>query len=129
MAEGIVDLVPRLESHGDLFLFDCLLRGPIERGSTDTQRTSGLAFRVGPIGYAQLMSHFHQLARPYFPPNSREAFFKISFCTVSSPMIFLRSSGASPGSYPWLIAFWAGLRLSVNKPGAFSWNSCRHRVN
>jgi hypothetical protein len=33
-------------------------------------------------------------------PNSPRDFFRMSFCTVSSPMSFLRSSGDSPGHIP-----------------------------
>jgi hypothetical protein len=33
--------------------------------------------------------------------SSPEAFFSISFRTVNSPMICFKSSGDSPGSYPW----------------------------
>jgi len=32
--------------------------------------------------------------------SSPEAFFRMSFCTVNSPMSLFESSGASPGSYP-----------------------------
>src|SRR5712692_799912 len=92
----------------------------------EVQRTCHLTFCIGAIGVTQLVSHFHLLSRPYLP-SSPEAFFKISFCTVNSPMIFLRSSGDSPGAYPWACALALGLRLSPKRSGRFCLNSSRQR--
>ncbi len=98
MAERIIDLMPLLDSDCDLFVLDRLFRAQVQAPTRQAEGTRDLAFGIGAVGYAKVMGQLHQLRGSYFPANSREAFFRISFCTVSSPMIFLRSSGEVPGS-------------------------------
>ena len=90
------------------------------------ERPRNLAFGVGAIGRHQMSRQFHLLCC-FQLPNNPCTFFRISFCTVNSPMILLRSSGDSPGAYPWACALAFGLRLSPKSSGRFFWNSSLQR--
>ncbi len=111
MAHGIILFMPRFDRCGNLFIFRRLFSFEIERSSCDPQCSGYLAFGIGAMRPTQLVGQFDLVCRLYFL-ISPEAFFKISFCTVNSPMSFFKSSGDSPGSYPWEWAFCLGSRLS-----------------
>src|ERR1700688_4897293 len=96
---------------GHRFNFLHLFAFEIERSSCDLQRSRHLAFEIGAVRPTQLVRQFDLLCGLYLL-NSPEAFFSISFRTFNSPMIFFKSSGDSPGSYPWDWAFCSGSRLS-----------------
>src|SRR6266566_299134 len=97
MPHGIILLMPLFNRGGDRFIFLCLFAFKIERSSCHAQGSRHLAFRIGAVRPTQLVGQFHLLCGLYFL-NSPEAFFKISFWTVSSPITFFKSSGDSPGS-------------------------------
>src|SRR6185437_13507217 len=98
--------------------FFSLLSVQIQRSTRQTECTGDLTFLVGAVRPTQLVRQLHLLCRFYFL-SSPEAFFRISFCTVNSPMIFFKSSGDSPGAYPCACAFCFGSRLSEHTPVAF----------
>src|SRR6266480_2100744 len=99
MTHRIILFMPLLNGCRYLFIFAGLLSFEIERCSRKAQCSDHLALSIGAVRPTQLMRPFHLLCRLYFL-SSPEAFFRISFCTVNSPIIFFKSSGASPGSYP-----------------------------
>src|SRR6266852_7930933 len=109
MSHRIILLMPLFNRRGDLFILLRLFAFEIVGSSCDLQCSGHLAFGVGAVRPTQLMRQFHLLCRLYLL-SSPEAFFSISFCTVNSPMIFFKSSGDSPGSYPWNWAFCLGSR-------------------
>jgi hypothetical protein len=97
MAQRVVTFVLGLNRHGNRLILPGLFGAHVVTGSCKTQGTCHLALAVGTIGRDELRGQFHLLCRFYLP-NSPCTFFRISFCTVNSPMILLRSSGDSPGA-------------------------------
>src|SRR5205807_1627492 len=111
MAHRIIFFVPCFNGYCYLLILFCLLPLQIERPSRYSQCSSNLAFCVGAVGLAELVCQLHLLCWFYLL-NSPDAFFKISFRTVNSPIIFFKSSGDSPGAYPCDCAFCLGSRFS-----------------
>jgi len=99
VAHRIILFMPLFNRDGHCFIFARLFSFEIEGSSSDLQCSGYLAFGVGTVRPTQSVRQFDLLCRFYFL-NSPEAFFRISFCTVNSPMIFFKSSGDCPGSYP-----------------------------
>ena len=99
MAHRIILLMPLCNRGGYPFILQRLFTFEIECSSCNTQGSGHLAFRIGALRPTQLVRQFHLLCGFYLL-SSPEAFFRISFWTVSSPMICFKSSGDSPGSYP-----------------------------
>src|SRR5258708_2918462 len=91
----------------------------IQTATRKRERTHHLALAIGAVGSQQLLGQFHLLCG-FQCANNPCTFFRISFCTVSSPMSFLSSSGDSPGAKPCACAFCLGSRLSTKMPAAFS---------
>src|SRR5260370_21975098 len=56
--------------------------------------------------------------------SSPEAFFRISFCTVNSPMICFKSSCDSPGSYPWEWGISLGIAFIMDDAGRIGLKLC-----
>ncbi len=99
VAQRVIKFVSPFDSDGDLLVILRLLSMQIESAARSAQGASDLAFGIGAVRLAQLTRPFHLLCRAYLP-TSPETFFRISFGTVNSPMIFFSSSGDSPGAYP-----------------------------
>lgn len=99
MTHRIIFFMPRFNRYSHLFIFFRLLSLQIQRSSRQAERAGHLRFGVGAIGLTQLKCYFYLFHRFYLP-NSPEAFFRIPFWTVNSPMIFFNSSGDSPSAYP-----------------------------
>lgn len=97
MAHRIILFMPLFNRSGHRFIFPRLFAFEIEGSSCYSQGVCHLAFGIGAVRPTQLVGQFYLLCGFYFL-SSPEAFFKISFCTVSSPMIFFKSSGDWPGS-------------------------------
>src|SRR5438067_11417032 len=104
MTHRIILFMPLFNRRGYLFIFAGLLSFEIEGSSGKAQRSRHLAFRIGAMRPTQLVRQFDLLCRGYFL-SSPEAFFRISFCTVKSPIIFVttqppREAGGE-GNRPW----------------------------
>src|SRR5579875_1491208 len=92
MSQSVICFMPGFNGDSYLLIFFRLFSLQIEGAACYPQCASHLTFRVGTARLTQLMRQFHLLCACYLP-SSPEAFFRISFCTVSSPMIFFKSSG------------------------------------
>src|SRR5258706_3015678 len=98
MSHRIILLMPLFNRRGDLFILQRLFAFEIESSSCDLQC-------VFPPGFWSRGREADTTDAPVPPLSCRlyflsspEAFFRISFCTVNSPMIFFKSSVDSPGS-------------------------------
>src|SRR5260370_10213858 len=127
VAHGIIFLVCLLNPHGQRFVQLWTLALHVETTSGNAQDRSQLTFVDQTVGSTQRPGQFHLLLFALLP-NSPRDFFRISFCTVSSPISFFRSSGDSPGSYPCAFLRLFGSRWSANISGPRCWNACLQRL-
>src|SRR5260221_53557 len=118
MAHGIVFLMRCLNAHRQGFIGSGTLALHVQAAASNAQHPGELAFVDRTVGSTQRARQFHFVLLAHFP-NSPRDFFRMSFCTVSSPISFLRSSGDSPGSYPCALLRLVGSRWSRKISGPF----------
>ena len=99
MAHGIVFLLSGFNAHRQGFVGFGPLALHRQAATGNAPRPGQLAFVDRTAGSAQRARQLHFVLLAQLP-NSPRDFFSMAFCTVSSPISFLRSSGDSPGSYP-----------------------------
>ena len=97
MAHRIIFLMGGFNTHRQGFILLGTFELEVETTARNPQRPRHLAFIDRTAGSTQRARQLHFLLFAQLP-NSLRDFFRMSFCMVSSPISFLRSSGDSPGA-------------------------------
>jgi hypothetical protein len=123
MTHRLIVLVSLFHAHhqGSVQLRTCRLHAEVPAGTV--QDTGHQAYVHRTVGSTPRAGQLHSVQCAPVPASPQDV-CRISFCTVSAPIRFLRASSDSPGSSRWALRRLCRSRWSAPHCG----KACRHRL-